>query len=475
VHPQGNILSLLAFFGWIPLALWVARRWPAAVAAGLLLVVPALFLPERMSFKLPGLPPFGKDELAVFWLLIAVVLFHRQRLRELRLDRSLKVVFVVIVVGLIATVFLNADPISNVSVQIPGHRPYDTVHFLISSALAYILPFMVAAAMFKGPGDLRVLFRLLVGAALVYSVFQIIEIRFSPQFHKWFYGYHQSYFLQAKRDGGFRPMVFMEHGLAVAMFTFVGAMAAVALYRTKLARSPWSPAWAAPYLWVILLLSNSQAALLYSVVAAPLIWFGSPKTQHRAAVMLAVVLLSYPVLRSSGLVPVDVIGDVVVEQFGEERGRSLMTRFENEELLLERANERALFGWGAYCRPCIFHAWTGEELSLRDGDWIITYGGFGIVGFYGKYLLLLLPVFISARRRKRILRESDRRLLAALSVIIGFCAFDLIPNGQFNYLVFALSGALLGCSRGAVAESAKALRARRERAIQNSQRSLHVA
>ena len=69
---QGNLFSTFAFFAWIPIALWIARRWPRAKAAALLFLLPVMFLPERIGFKLTGLPTFDKGRIAIFWVLVAV-------------------------------------------------------------------------------------------------------------------------------------------------------------------------------------------------------------------------------------------------------------------------------------------------------------------------------------------------------------------------------------------------------------------
>jgi hypothetical protein len=37
--------------------------------------------------------------------------------------------------------------------------------------------------------------------------------------------------------------------------------------------------------------------------------------------------------------------------------------------------------------------------------------------------------------------------------MVGFCALDLIPNGDFSRLAFVLSGALWGCLTGILHES----------------------
>jgi hypothetical protein len=138
-------------------------------------------------------------------------------------------------------------------------------------------------------------------------------------------------------------------------------------------------------------------------------------------------------------------------------------RFINEEALLERASERSFFGWGGYCRSCIFEPVTAEPISVSDGAWIITWGTYGRVGFLGKYLLMFLPIFLSASRLKYVRRMTDRRLLSALALIIGFSMFDLLPNGNFNYMVFVFSGVLTGCSAGILGRQAMEAAPNREK------------
>jgi len=472
MHEQGNLFSQLAFFIWIPIALWGARRWAPAKAAALLLLLPLMFLPELVSFKPPGLPEFAKDQIAIFWLFVGVLLFHRDRLREVHLGKWVKLAMLLLLGGNVLTVFLNSDPISFGYLHIPGHVPYDAVHTLVENTLDYVLPFILGVAMFNSSKDLRVLFRVLVGAALVYSILQLIELRLSPQLHRWVYGFFQHSFAQTIRDGGFRPTVFMAHGLAVAMFTVVAILAAAGLYKTQIKVFRIPARWTLAYLWLILFISKSVAAFLYTVVAVPAILFTTPKTQFRVAALLAISVLLYPDARASGLVPVDDIKEWVADEYGDEKVESVMTRFVNEEVLLERASERSFFGWGWYGRAMTYDPEIGQPASVRDGDWIIIWGNYGRVGFLGKYLLMLLPIFISRRRLKWIRRDSDRRLLAALALIVGFSVFDFLPNGNFNYLVFVFSGALMSCSTGIMRH--QALQARLKRAATSAPENDHT-
>jgi len=218
-----------------------------------------------------------------------------------------------------------------------------------------------------------------------------------------------------------------------------------------------------PYLWVVLFLSKSLAAFLYSLIAVPLVLFASPRTQALTAAALVALLLTYPVARANDLIPIEGLEEWAEEEYGHERAVSMMFRFKNETPLLDRAMERRWFGWGSYCRACLFEPWSGDLAleSVRDGAWIIEFGDHGIVGFLSKFSLLLFPLLALLRRMKHVRRLADRRLLAGLGLIVGFSAFDLIPNGDFSRLAFVLSGALWGCLTGILQEAAAAMREKR--------------
>jgi len=445
---QGNIFSILVLLLWIPITLWGARRWPPAKSAALLLIGAALFLPQKVGFKVPGLPWFGKTEIALFWLAIAMLLFHRYRVRSVPLSRTVKVLLMLLVVGPAVTVLLNQDPTSMESTALQGHSVHDIVHF-VSDMLFYAgLPFVLGAAMFRGPEDVRVLFRVLVGAALVYTLLQLVELRYSPQLHRWVYGFHPHDFVQMMRGGGFRPMVFMGHGLTVSMFTFLAALASTGLQRLNVRVFRVRAYWATGWLMLILLLTKSVASFVYGMVSVPLGLFGSPKLQVRVAAVLALLVLSYPILRGADLVPVESIKEFAVEQWGQARGNSLMFRFENEAELLERTGERVWFGWGGYCRGCVFDPWGGKA-TVFDSEWMVALNTYGIIGLVGRFGVLLLPVFFCWRHLNRVAHRSARILLANLALMVGFSAFNLVVNSA-TYLTFVLSGALYGSMQGAL-------------------------
>src|SRR5262249_44940099 len=155
------------------------------------------------------------------------------------------------------------------------------------------------------------------------------EIRMSPQLHYLLYGYYPTAFIQAIRDGGFRPMVFMGHGLTAAFFMMTATVAAAALWRVGVSVRRMPPAGVTAYLSVVLILCRSLGALIYGAVLVPLVSLAKPRTQIRVALVMATFSLLYPMLRMVDLVPTKTLVESA-SVISSDRADSLRTRFDNE-------------------------------------------------------------------------------------------------------------------------------------------------
>ena len=80
-------------------------------------------------------------------------------------------------------------------------------------------------------GSERLMLRALLTGGLIYSLPMLVEVRLSPQINVWIYGYFAHDFGQMMRYGGYRPMVFMTHGLWVALFACMAVLAAAVRLR----------------------------------------------------------------------------------------------------------------------------------------------------------------------------------------------------------------------------------------------------
>ena len=115
---------------------------------------------------------------------------------------------------------------------------------------------------------LRTILEVLVIGGLAYTIPVLFEVRFSPQLHTWIYGFFPHSFAQHIREDGFRPVVFLSHGLLVGIYLCIAALAAATLYRE--ARRTGRPAvyWLLATIWLLIVLSLSKnfGAVIIAVV-----------------------------------------------------------------------------------------------------------------------------------------------------------------------------------------------------------------
>jgi hypothetical protein len=244
------------------------------------------------------------------------------------------------------------------------------------------------------------------------------------------------------RDGGYRPTVFMGHGLLVAFFVMTTVVAAAAFWRTQTRVFRFAPVWVTTYLSAMLVLCKSLGALIYGAALVPLIRFAKPQFQVRIAVILVTIAMLYPLLRAADIFPIGPILEVATS-ISEQRARSLETRINNEHQLLERASQRSIFGWGRWGRSRIYDEY-GSDVSITDGRWIIVMGQFGLFGFLAEFGLLVLPVLRAASALKFSEPGRERIFFAALVLIVAINVVELLPNSSLAPWTWLLAGALLG-------------------------------
>ncbi|WP_316204881.1 MULTISPECIES: hypothetical protein [unclassified Bradyrhizobium] len=434
--------AVIALSLWLPISIFIFAYCRAPSIALIAIFLSAqLLLPANTNIKFPMLPPIDKASIASFGALGGCLLFARRPLFRKRFEFGFPEILVLLLVaGPIVTSELNTDAILVGDRFLPGVGIYDAMS-AAEAALIALLPFFLGRRLLRNPEDLTAILRTITIAGMIYCIPLLFEVRFSPQLHYWVYGYYPSDFVQAVREGGFRPMVFMGHGLLAAFFIMMSFLAAISLWRRKM--SIWSlpPVTPAAILTLMLLVFKSLGALLYGMSGGMIVLFRKPKTIFSASLVLVAISITYPLLRATGLVPT---GEIIsfIEQINSERAQSLDFRFRNEDRLLARAFERPFFGWGRYGRSRIYE--YGNDTSVTDGRWIIDLGQFGLIGFLGEFGLLALCVWRSASTWRYANSSGERLSLATLTLIIAINMFDLLPNASLIPLTWLLAGSLLG-------------------------------
>jgi hypothetical protein len=470
---KATIIAVIAFWLMVPLCMAAFARLKPRHAVLYTLFGSTMFLPELLKFDLPAIPSLDKETLPALMMMIAVFFVARADVRTAKLGRGIDILAFLALAATIGTVVTNQDVLRYGPKTIKGQTYYDAVSFALVTVLRVLIPFQLGKILFRRSMDGKDLLKALVIAILVYTPLILIELKMSPQLHNWIYGYRQHSFAQTKRGTGWRPMVFMYHGLALAMVSCTAVLAASTLYKLKERSVRWlSPGWALVWTAVILVGLNSVGALVYGIVCLPILLRWSPKGQIRFALGLAIFTLLYPCLRYTGIFPAQEIVDWVAET-SPLRAESLGFRFMHEDMLLEKLSLLPLFGWGGYARGHIWNEY-GRNITIIDGAWIAMMARGGIAEFTTVFCLLLAPIVMAYRALNRVPKPSQR-ILSGVSLIVAVSGIDLLPNGLYNGIPMFISGALAGLATGLPTENTGAIDASMIERLLKALQSLQAA
>ncbi len=439
-----NIIAYCALFGW-PLVVFVLfRLLPRPNAAIWSILAGYLILPPGFGIDIALVPTIDKVLIpSVFTAIAAFVFKDSISEQDRQFIRNVSKLLVLLLVMLFASPFLtainNSEPIVLPGIYIPSIRLYDALG-VVNLLVITILPYLIGRKLLAREEYHSLLLRAYVWAGIAYSFLVLIEVRLSPQLNTWIYGYFAHSFEQHIRNGGFRPIVFLNHGLWVGLFMATATLASASMWRKK-DNTVNNQVWLLLALWLLFVLSVSKnlGAFALTVLFLPLVLFASSRIQRLAAGVIALAVILYPVLRGADLVPVDAVFEFALS-INEDRGNSFKTRIDNEDALLARAFEKPLTGWGLWGRSNIFDPETGENVSILDGAWIITLGSFGWLGYIAQFGMLCLPLLILARKHPQAVSLST----SGLCILLVVNLIDLIPNATLTPLTFLTAGALMG-------------------------------
>lgn len=405
-----------------------------------------MLLPTGAYIDLPAIPSLDKFSIPSLVGLLLCVTMLKQRIRLLPSSTLASILMIFFVFSPFATLISNRAPIIFGEVFIPGMSMRDAISTSIGNAIT-LIPFILAFNLLSThAARINFLSAHLIGA-LIYSIPMLLEVRLSPQLSYWIYGFYGSGeegFGQQMRFGGFRPMVFMGHGLLTAFFTLIALLSTAVLWRVSSSKTRTLYAIAVVYLLIILALCKTIGVMVLAALFLPIILFASRKMQSWAIMVCTVFVLSYPILRSADYVPTDTIVSFAA-LVHEDRAQSIQFRFDNETVLLDHAAERALFGWGSWGRNLVYDAMTGRPITITDGEWIIVIGMMGWAGYISVFGLLTLPLLRLWWRRRQPASD-EQAVIYGTSLLLAVNLLELLPNSSITTMTWLLTGLLLACS-----------------------------
>ena len=430
---------------WIALLIWPfvsilffrLMSVPSALTATI--VGGYLFLPEQTALNLRALPPLDKATIPAISALLSLAAVGRRPGVE-TLDGMLPRspwtlgMIAVMAVGVIGTVLTNREPL-DFGPFLPGLRPWDLLSVLLA-LLITLLPFLMARKYLASAAAQIQAVTTFVVLALIYSLLALYEVRMSPQLNVELYGFFAHAWDQHVRGGGFRPIVFLSHGLWVSIFFAMATLAAFGLFRTVPKEQKAVFLLATIWLYGTLFLSKSLGALL--IATALMILSFLPRRAIRIGLAVIVgLVLTYPLMRSVDIVPTKKAVELasIIDPV---RASSLNFRFRNEDVLLEHARKKPVFGWGGWGRNRATRLDDGQP-AVPDGYWVISMGLGGYLGFLTEFGLLAIGVLAVA-----LGRHPPPMITMTIAVVLAANLVDLIPNATQTTLTWLWAGALAG-------------------------------
>lgn len=434
--PQAQLVLII----WFPIILYLFKRYPPRQAVILSFLGGLLFLPQRTGFALPLIPDYQGMVATCYGIAISLFIQDADRLKQFKLTW----------LDLPMLIWCICPFFSSVTNALGA---YDGVNESITQTVIWGLPYILGKLYFNNLAGLTALAKNIVKAGLIYVPLCLWEGIMSPNLHLIVYGYyaHPSGISQAIRYGGYRPNVFMQHGLMVGMWMMTVALVAIWLWQSKTMTKVWGysisiliPIFIFTVIWV-----RSTGAYGYFFFGIIILVFAKFLKNNFPLLILIFGIFLFVHTNVTGTFQGEAILNTMAERgVNEERLQSLQFRWENEEILSEKARERILFGWGGWNRNRIYEEnWLGEieDVSVTDSLWIIAFGIRGVVGLYSLTLALLLPpLLFCVKYPAKIWFHPQVASAAVLSVCLCLFMLDSVINNMYNPLFPLISGGLAG-------------------------------
>lgn len=440
----GNIFVPISIFGWIPVVILLFKKLESRIATATAFVAGTMFLPVA-AFTLFGFRDHSKVTVICIGVLLGTYIYDRERFSKFQMQ----VIDIPVLMWGFAPMFSS---LAN------GLGFYDGLSQTMYQVIVWGLPYYIARIYFSDIDSMKILAVAIFIGTIVYIPLCWFELIMSPQLHRLTYGFHQSNFLQTLRDGGgFRPMVYMDHGLMVAMWMILGVFLGIWLFFSRMLPEKIL---FIPSKWLLLsliftsIMMKSVGAIVLLLIGLGVLYL----SQKMKSIVLVVIMLCVPLMyiytRSTGIWDGRNLSGYVAEKFSPTRAQSLQFRFDNETILIDKAMQGTFFGWGGYGRSRVFSK-SGKDISVTDGLWIITLGQNGIYGLVMMIVTIQLPVML-------FLRQFDpgqwkSRELAIPAVMILFLSvwmIDNLLNGMINpiYMLFngGVNGLILSAENGLI-------------------------
>ncbi len=390
-----------------------------------------LFLPES-SIDLFLLPDLTKYTAFGISALISTYFFGRKKKFRLRKWDWPMLLFCII------PIFTSLEN---------GLGIWDGLSSSINTYLVWGVPYFLGRKYFRTIEDLKFILLGLVVATAVYLPFIWFEVFMSPRLNQIVYGFNQADWVEHIRYGGWRPKVFMQHGLMVALFVSISVLAIFTLRtennKTRILGIRSSILEKILIITVIACKSgNGVVVMAMAILARVMTKAGMARV---LLLMLVLVIAGYLTVRVTGYWDgVELITNIQSISGDAQRAGSLGARIKQENLFLHRAEEKWLFGWGGWGRAFPINEYGDRLTRGVDSLWIIVYSENGIIALTSLFWVFLsTPYVVATRARKMVLNAKEESFIYMVSFIPVFFMIDSLANAMVSPLYILVAGSLM--------------------------------
>jgi hypothetical protein len=383
---------VIALFAWVPITLFVFRRYPVRKAllfnfVGGWAVLPAAnYAPNGGAFPYWILPTslesdyfLTKATIIGFTGILAVFLFDRASFKRFRLtvwDLAMGMWLIAPLLSAIA----NPDNLAE------GFRGE------LYQLLAWGSPYLIGRLYFTDTQSLRLAAKAFVLGGLFYIPLCIFEIVRGPVLYAWIYGYLPFQWNGAQRFIGYRPVGLLENGNQLGIWMATASLIALWLWRRETAKAILGIPMPliALALFVVTVLCQSTGAILLLLALIPFVFVDPRYLSRTVSIVLVIGILAFATFRIANVVSIhDLVNQNPAAHAADSYLRSigkgsLGWRLNEDERHIDMALYQPILGYGA-------SDWWSTGVERPWSLWLLVFGLYGSVGLVSLEALLLIP------------------------------------------------------------------------------------
>ncbi len=423
------ILIPIALLGWIPVSIALLALLPPRRAVVASIIGAWLLLPPA-SIPLSGLPDYDKMMAATVGILLGTLIFQPNRLLEFR-PRWFDLPMLCWCIAPLISSLQN------------GLGPYDGLSGSLSCIVRWALPYLIGRLYLGEPEGLRELTIGIIFGGIAYVPAILLELRLSPFLKGMVYGMYQ---WEGVRYGAYRPFVFLTTGLELGMWMTAVSLTAVWIWRCGALKQIGALSFGSlvlPALLVVTVLCRSGGALILLLGGLFVLWSCTRFNSKLPFYALLLIAPAYYSVRVPNFWSGDNLVNII-ETLDATRAQSLGYRFYCENLLIRKAMQQPLWGWGGWGRNRVVGP-DGRDQAVTDGIWIIYLGYFGCFGLFSWTTVMLLPPWLFlVRHPVQQWKTYTVGPMVVIAAFLGLYMIDCLLNGFLNLVYVVASGGLIG-------------------------------